>query len=195
MSVRIALPADLDATSSLARRSLPLSEWHSFERPNGNRVPQHVKYCYNQGHRSALGDDRKIFTVIEASDEESDPTEEIVGFAIWTLAANQPSRVTPVELDFEFSRDRNVHQYRAMLLYRARFAIEPLYFRNGYGSRLFEYAIKIAREDGVRIGVVANLSVSGLYDKLGFMTKEEIRVEDDSPAAIASTAVYVKEWQ
>jgi hypothetical protein len=96
MAIRLAKPADLSATSRIAFRGFSLSPWNPFYRPRAKQFPEDVQNSYLYEQQEALGNDRKIFSVIEVPAGEK---QEIVGFAIWNLTASQPSKVTPVKVD------------------------------------------------------------------------------------------------
>jgi hypothetical protein len=49
-------------------------------------------------------------------------------------------------------------------------AVDPEHFRRGYGTKLCQYGMAIAKEDSVPVGIIAAAMGAKLYSGLGFKT-------------------------
>ena len=56
--------------------------------------------------------------------------------------------------------------------------VHPAYWRLGHGARLVEWAIKLARVDRVKLGVVATGNGQSLYARLGFKLLKELLMDE-----------------
>ncbi|KAH8593144.1 hypothetical protein B0O99DRAFT_689046 [Bisporella sp. PMI_857] len=112
MAVRLATASDLTVTSRIAFRGFSLSPWNPFYRPYAEDCPQDVERPYLREQQEALGTPKKSFTVMEAetpasiSDETG--TKQVVGFAIWNLAASQAPKSQPLSVEL-VKFEGNIH--------------------------------------------------------------------------------------
>lgn len=73
-------------------------------------------------------------------------------------------------------------------------AVDPDHWRHGYGSRLCEHGMEIAKNEKTSIGILAAGSGVGLYKALGFCDLEKVVVKDDRKGEDASTDFTVFKW-
>ena len=78
-----------------------MSSWNTFYRPLANDFPEDVEKFYLQEHQEALGNKRKMFTVLEIDKDRCvSDTKQIVGFAIWNFTSSQTRGRDPISVDF-----------------------------------------------------------------------------------------------
>lgn len=73
-------------------------------------------------------------------------------------------------------------------------AVDPDYFRRGYGSTLCKHGMDIATERGFSIGVIASASGAPLYQALDCTTVTKETVRDDRPDKQATVDFWVMKW-
>lgn len=73
-------------------------------------------------------------------------------------------------------------------------AVDPAYFRHGYGTKLCKHGMAIAKGCGQRVGVIAAEKGFLLYSKLGFHTSVKITVTDVREGKEASVDFWVQAW-
>ncbi|KAG5758101.1 hypothetical protein H9Q72_013763 [Fusarium xylarioides] len=210
MAVRLAKVSDLAATSRIAFRGFSLSPWNAFYRPFASAYPQDVEKSYLREQQEALGDENKLFTVVEIQAEAQD-AKQVVGFAIWNYAQQQQQRKSDtVAIEFADEKDRSVDPHRASILFSAtesavqrylgghmeldNMAVDPDHFRKGYGTLLCRHGMEIAREDKVPVGVIAAKLGMKLYEYLGFTCTTKVSLTDDRTGEDASVDFWVQEW-
>nr|RBQ98626.1 hypothetical protein FVER53263_20005 [Fusarium verticillioides] len=81
MAVRLAKASDLAATWRIAFRSFSLSPWNAFYRPFASAYPQ-----------EALGDQSKLFTVVEIQTEAQDAKQTAVLILIEPASSSAPQK-------------------------------------------------------------------------------------------------------
>ncbi|KAH7465418.1 hypothetical protein FOMA001_g17332 [Fusarium oxysporum f. sp. matthiolae] len=139
IAVRLAKASDLAATSRIAFRGFSLSPWNAFYRPFASTYPQDVEKSYLREQQEALGDENKLFTVVEIQAEAENSQQVVVGFAIWNYAPQQERKSETVAIDPADEKgsclptlqptdnihrltepDRSVDPSRASILFRAK---------------------------------------------------------------------------
>lgn len=60
--------------------------------------------------------------------------------------------------------------------------VHPAYWHRGHGSRLIGWGMRLANIDQVEQGVIAAKMGEDLYNKLGYKTLEQLRVDGDEQA-------------
>ncbi|KAF4495902.1 GNAT family acetyltransferase [Fusarium agapanthi] len=135
MAVRLAKASDLAATSRIASRGFSLSPWNAFYRLFATAYPQDVEKSYLREQQEALGDQNKLFTVVELQAEAQD-AKQVVGFVIWSYAQQQERKSDTAAIDLADEKgswphpiadrhhsltepDRSVDPYRASILFSA----------------------------------------------------------------------------
>lgn len=98
MAVRLAKASDLAATSRIAFRAFSLSPWNTFYRPFASTYPHDVESSYLREQQEALGDQSKLFTVIEIQ-VEPHGAQKVVGFSIWNYAQQQDRKSETTAID------------------------------------------------------------------------------------------------
>ncbi|KAF5555858.1 hypothetical protein FPHYL_8136 [Fusarium phyllophilum] len=98
MAVRLAKASDLGATSRIAFRGFSLSPWNTFYRPFASAYPQDVEKSYLREQQEALGDQDKLFTVVEIQ-IGAQGAKQVVGFAIWNYAQQQQRKSDTAAID------------------------------------------------------------------------------------------------
>ena len=108
MAVRFARVSDLAVTSKIAFRGFSLLPWNAFYRPFANDFPEDVEKYYLQEQQGALGNKRKLFTVVEIDNhrrvsEDTKVSKQVVGFAIWNFTSSQTRGRDPILVDLSES--------------------------------------------------------------------------------------------
>jgi hypothetical protein len=90
MAVRLARASDLVVTSKIAFRGCSISPWNPFYRPFENDFPEDVEKSYLRQQQEALGNKRKMFTVVEIDkdprvSENTKVSKQVVGFCYLEL--------------------------------------------------------------------------------------------------------------
>jgi len=215
MAVRLARASDLAVTSKIAFRGFSLSPWNPFYRPFANDFPEDVEKSYLREQQEALGNKRKMFTVVEIDKDhrvsgDTGVSKQVVGFAIWNFTGSQRRESEPISVDLSESEDRSVDKYRGELLFGAtesavarclqgrmeldNMAVDPGHFRRGYGTLLCTHGMDIATRDKVPVGVIAAEMGTYLYNALGYKTTAKITVTDPRPGKEASVDFWVQKW-
>ena len=96
--------SDLVVTSKIASRGFKFSPDYSFERPFAKDFPEDPEKSYLREQQEALGNKRKLFTVVEIDkdrhvSEDTKVSKEVVGFAIWKFASSQTPGCDPIPVD------------------------------------------------------------------------------------------------
>ncbi|KAM0188242.1 hypothetical protein ACHAPA_007678 [Fusarium lateritium] len=209
MAVRLAKASDLVATSRIAFRGFSLSPWNAFYRPFASTYPQDVEKSYLREQQEALGDQNKLFTVVEVQ-AEAQNAQQVVGFAIWNYAQQQDRKSETVSIDLVDEKDRSVDPYRANILFSAtesavqkcldghmeldNMAVDPDHFLKGYGTLLCRYGMNIAREDKIPVGVIAAKLGMKLYEYLGYSCTAKVTLTDCRPGEDDSVDFWVQKW-
>ncbi|KPM43705.1 hypothetical protein AK830_g2897 [Neonectria ditissima] len=207
--VRLAKASDLSATSHIAFRGFSLSPWNRFYRPFSASFPQDVENSYLREQQEALGNRKKLFTVVE-TEPGVGGARQVVGFAIWNYAPQQQRESEPVIVKLTNDQDRSVDPYRANVLFGAtesavekclkghmeldNMAVDPTHFRKGYGTLLCRHGMNIAEEDKVPVGIVAAALGMKLYETLGFSCSVKVELTDGRPDKEASVNFWIQKW-
>ncbi|EWZ79038.1 hypothetical protein FOWG_16811 [Fusarium oxysporum f. sp. lycopersici MN25] len=208
MAVRLAKASDLAATSRIAFRGFSLSPWNAFYRPSASTYPQDVEKSYLREQQKALGDENKLFTVVEIQAEAENSQQVVVGFAIWNYAPQQERKGETVAIDLADEKDRSVDPCRASILFSAKeatvktcldghmvldkMAVDPEHFRKGYGTLLCRHGMEIGRQDKVPVGVITAKLGMKLYEYLGYSSVANVTLT--CPDEDASVDFWVQEW-
>ena len=104
MAVRFARASDLAVTAKIAFRGFSLSPWNPFYRPLAKDFPEDMEKFYLREQQEALGNKRKLFTVVEIDkdrrvSEDTEVSRKVVGFAIWNFAGSQTQGSVPIMVD------------------------------------------------------------------------------------------------
>ncbi|KAF4449049.1 putative gnat family protein [Fusarium austroafricanum] len=171
--------------------------------------PQDVEKSYLREQQEALGDQTKLFTVVEIQIEAQN-AQQVVGFAIWNYAQQQERKSETAAIVLADEKDRSVDPYRANILFSAtesavqkclgghmeldNMAVDPDHFRKGYGTLLCRHGMEIAREDKVPVGVIAAKFGMKLYEYLGYSCTAKVSLTDGRPGEDASVDFWVQKW-
>ena len=71
-------------------------------------------------------------------------------------------------------------------------AVNPDYFRHGYGTLLCRYGIDIAQKDQFPVGIIAAEMGAKLYTELGFETAVKVTLTDERPSKEAKVDFWVQ---
>ncbi|KAF5683579.1 hypothetical protein FDENT_7191 [Fusarium denticulatum] len=138
MAVRLAKASDLAATSRIAFRGFILSPWNAFYRPFASAYLQEVEKSCLREQQEALGNQNKLFTVVELRAEDRD------------------ANVDPYRASVLFSATESaVQKYLGGHMELDNVAVDPDHFRKGYGTLLCRHGMEIAREGKVPIRLIA----------------------------------------
>ncbi|KAH8812981.1 hypothetical protein F5884DRAFT_319900 [Xylogone sp. PMI_703] len=223
MAVRIASALDLTATARIAYRGFSLSPWNAFYRPHAAQYPDDVENSYRHEQELALVDGKKLFIVIEVPDTPGLPSEpslqqpigpaqeKVVGFTIWNYPPGSSRTKESKTFSVPDPIDRSIDPVRSALLFNAteaavnkylkhhmeldNMAVDPTFFRHGYGTKLCQYGMNIAKEDSVPIGVIAAAMGAKLYEHLGFETIIKEIVTDERAGMEDTVDFWVQTWQ
>jgi hypothetical protein len=103
MAVRLARASDLAVTSEIAFRGFSMSPWNAFYRPFASDFPEDVAKSYLREQQQALGNKRKMFTIVEIDkdcrvSEDTKVSKQVVGFAIWNFTGSQTRESDPISV-------------------------------------------------------------------------------------------------